>query len=125
MCGDGDLSHECLLSLESLPCTERAFTSSFYKKNYFTISKATLSFIPYHFIIQSTSQLLFYHSAHQNNINYTIKLYKIIYHSFLIFVYLSLFQPHLYTATTFSTTPPPHNNHRDPKPTTILANTNL
>ena len=95
------------------------------KKNYFTISKTTLSFIPYHFIIQPTSQLLFYHSAHQNNINYTIKLYKIIYHSFLIYVSLSLFQPHLYTATTLLTAPPPHNNHHDPKPTTILANTNL
>ena len=36
----------------------------------------------------------------------------------------SLCQPHLHTTTILSSTPPPHTNHRDPKPTTIPANTN-
>ena len=42
----------------------RAFTSGFYKKFYFIISKVTLLFIPYHFIIHPISQFLFYYSAH-------------------------------------------------------------
>ena len=42
----------------------REFASGFFKLFYFTISKPILSFIPYHFTLLSTSQLLFFYSTH-------------------------------------------------------------
>ena len=45
----------------SLPSKQfiRAFTSHIFKLFYFTITKVTLSIIPYNFTIHLTSQLLF------------------------------------------------------------------
>ena len=42
----------------------RALASDFYKKFHFTISKAILLFIPYHFTTHPTSQLLFSYTIH-------------------------------------------------------------
>ena len=42
----------------------RAFASGFFKLLHFSISKPTLTFIPYHFTSLLTSQLLFFYSTH-------------------------------------------------------------
>ena len=42
----------------------RALASGFFKLFYFIISKPTLSFIPYNFTTQPTSQILFFYSTH-------------------------------------------------------------
>ena len=57
-------THTHINDLDPLSKVLRAFASGFFKLFYFTISKPTLSFIPYHFTSLSTSELLFSYSTH-------------------------------------------------------------